>query len=280
MSLWETISTIKHKKSLSGHICKLKNKYKETSQCILQKASFTLEAVVIIPLVTGVFVTILFFFQILYIEGKVDEALMYAGRKVAVESSITNSNEALFLSAKALVTKVLYQYPEVNHNLKHGVLGISLLESDFSGKRIKLCASYKIKLPVSCFGMDAVEVYQTNSFQKWRGDGSKNKDESWVYVTEYGRVYHRSLNCRVLALKIKDISYKRIKNLRGKDGQKYYPCKQCIKEGFLTENSRVYYTDYGVLYHLRGNCSALKRTIERVPLSEVEEVPECHFCGE
>ena len=49
-----------------------------------QKASFTLEAAVVIPLVTGFFVVLLMFFRILQIQTQVQEALVMAGRKTAV----------------------------------------------------------------------------------------------------------------------------------------------------------------------------------------------------
>ena len=77
------------------HIKKLYRKAKlpgdDSSQkmpsCTCLKASYTLEAAVIFPLVAGFFVFILFFFRVIQVESQVKAALYYSSRMSALASS-------------------------------------------------------------------------------------------------------------------------------------------------------------------------------------------------
>ena len=87
-------------------ICHLQH-IKETSFCTCLKASLTVEAVIIIPLTMGFLFSLLFFFQMIKIQIAVEEALMYTGRILAVESCLTDNEEVLYLSAEALLKQKL-----------------------------------------------------------------------------------------------------------------------------------------------------------------------------
>ena len=98
----------------------------------------------------------------------------------------------------------------------------------------------------------------------------------YVYVTKTGQVYHASLSCRVIDLSIKSTSLDGIPALRGKNGQKYYECSRCKWKDDKKE--RVYYTDYGELYHKDIACTALKRTVEKIRLEDINGRRPCSFC--
>ena len=102
------------------------------------------------------------------------------------------------------------------------------------------------------------------------------EDEAYVYVTPTGEVYHANLSCRVLQLSVKETTVDRIPFLSGKSGQCYYECGRC--EWKDKKKERVYYTDYGELYHKDISCSAIKRTIEKILFEDIGGRRPCSFC--
>lgn len=276
MSLWPFFQS--ELKMCSPQKCtfKIHIKNQRASFCTCRKASYTLEAAVVIPLVAGYLVTLLFFFSILEIQCEVDEALLYAGRKTAVESSMVDSEEALLLSAEAYMLYALQENSLIEKYIKHGVWGISLWKSEFEGEEIVLRADYVVKLPISFGGIGQVELSSQNCFRKWTGDRVPETEGTFVYVTASGEAYHANLSCRSVNLSVKSTTIDAISFLRGKDGQKYYECSWCEWESSSRE--RVYYTDYGTLYHKDIGCSAIKRTVEKIELEDVGDKRPCSFC--
>lgn len=250
---------------------------REASFCVYRKASMTVEAAVVIPLTMGFLLTILFFFRVLFVQTCVEEALVYTGRAIAVESCLTDTEEALFLSAEGILNYKLSQENDIKRYVIGGALGVSLLGSQMSGKEILLIANYMVKIPIEFFGQKGIWLTSENSFVKWKGDLYTGTSEGeWVYITETGSVYHKNTSCRSLDLSIQEGLLKEISLYRGVNGQKYYPCDRCLKN--LHEIQVVYFTDYGNLYHGEISCSALKRTITKVLLSQVGNRRECSFC--
>ena len=278
MSLWTFIRFLQMIRSPHRREHKIPNNIQRASFCICQKASYTIEAAVVIPLIAGYLVMFLFFFYILEIQCEIDEALMYAGRKTAVLSSVVDSKEELFLFAEAHLLYILKDNPKIERSIKHGHFGISLLRSEFEGEDVVLRADYIVKFPISFLGIGEIELSSQNRFRKWTGVRQENAENGYVYISADGEVYHASLSCRVLDLSVKETSLDLISSLRGKDGQKYYECNRCKWED--KEKERVYYTDYGVLYHKDIACSALKRMVEKVRAEEIGERRPCSFCLE
>ncbi|MBQ8518851.1 MAG: hypothetical protein IJ455_04480 [Agathobacter sp.] len=229
-----------------------------------------------IPLLAAYLVTMLSFFTILEIQCEVDEALLYAGRKTAVESSIVDSEEALFLSAEAYLLYALGDNSLIEKNIKHGAWGIALWKSEFGDEEIILRAEYVVKLPFSCLGIGEIKLSSQNYFRKWVGDRPMEEEGDYVYVTTYGTVYHVNLSCRSINLSVQDTTIDRIPYLRGENGQKYYECTRC--EWKDSKKERVYYTDYGSLYHKDIACSAIKRMVEKIKIEDIGERRPCSFC--
>ena len=276
MTLWNFFKSDKMMQSPQNSMHKILIQCQRASFCTCKKASYTLEAAVVIPLLAGYLVTILFFFTILDIQCAVDEALFFAGRKTAVESSVVDSEEVLFLSAEAYMCYALKDNSQIQKYVPHGVLGISLFDSRISGEYIWLKADYVVELPISFLGINRVNLSSQNCFRKWTGDRQMEDAGEYVYVTKTGQVYHASLSCRVIDLSIQSASLGVIPALRGKNGQKYYECSRCKWKDDKKE--RVYYTDYGELYHKDIACSALKRTVEKIRLEDINGRRPCSFC--
>lgn len=134
-------------------------------------------------------------------------------------------------------------------------------------------------VPVMGFGTKRTIV--NCRMRKWTGYDvtgavTEEEGEEWVYITPYGESYHRSRDCRYLSLKIKAATTDEISSYRNKSGEIYYPCGTC-NDGRQT--GICFYTDYGNRYHMMPNCSALKRTIRTVRLSEVGNRHACSYCG-
>ena len=276
MSLWDLIKSEKIMHSPHRRALKSYNKNQRASFCICFKGSYTLEAAVVIPLLAGYLVTVLFFFSILEIQFAVDEALIYAGKKTAVESSLVDSEELLFLSAEGYLQYTLAENTLIERFVKHGSLGIRLWKSEFSGEEIILRAEYEVMLPISFFEIGKIRMSSQNSFRKWIGNSTTDIAVDEVYVTQTGTVYHNSLSCRSIDLSIETGLIQDVRTLRGKNGQKYYECTRC--EWTDKDEERIYYTDYGTLYHKDIACSALKRTVSKIKLEQVGNRRPCSFC--
>lgn len=275
MSHWKR--NMYHKNKISLRICTQTKSInnQETSLCTRPRASLTIEASFIVPLMAGFLAIILFFFRVISVQVVVEEAMVYTGRCVAVESCVVSSEEALFLSAESIFRMLVDENVVVNSYVENKSWGISLLKSEFTGDVIWLRAEYAVKLPVSFFGTDCIYLSSENSFHKWIGSNGLEHVEKWVYITQTGSVYHTSVDCRVLDISIKTAFLSEIGDYRGVDGQKFYPCSRCKKEDCQV----VYYTDYGTLYHYDVVCSSLKRTIKKIPLEEVGSRHICSFCN-
>lgn len=276
MTLWTKKFLKEGKRSPHRRTTQIPEAIRRASFYTCKKASYTLEAAVVIPLLAAYLVMLLFFFSILEIQCEVDEALLYAGRKTAVESSIVEEEELLFLSTKAYLLYALENSSLVQKYVKSGAWGIQLWGSEFGGEDIVLRASYEVELPISFLGIGHIELSSQNQFRKWNGDRIIEEQGDYVYVTPTGEVYHANLTCRSINLSVKKSSIDQIPHLRGKNGQKYYECSRCNWKD--SKKERVYYTDYGTLYHKDIACSAIKRTVEKVKKEEVTERRPCSFC--
>ena len=95
-------------------------------------------------------------------------------------------------------------------------------------------------------------------------------------MTDYGLVYHKSMNCSYLELSIQAVSASEIENLRNESGGKYHPCESCGEEAVT--GGRVFITNYGNRYHTSLDCNKVKRNIYAVPLDEVYGLGGCSKC--
>lgn len=252
--------------------------YKETPRCLCFTAGFTLEAAVVLPLAASFFVSILFFFRIMQIQLVVQKALDDAGRQLAIYSAKEASVPDL-AAAEVLFLKELGDEKLTDEYILGGKLGISLLQSEFDERDVRVKAYYLIRLPIQIFWMRDFAIEQHADCRRWTGwspGGGANSEDEWVYITETGSVYHYTSTCSHLELSIRSVQRAQIADLRSENGEKYYKCKQCGEP----ENAwgTVYITNQGNRYHSDLNCSGIKRTIYMVRLSEVEGRSCCSRC--
>ena len=113
-------------------------------------------------------------------------------------------------------------------------------------------------------GYDVTEVHK------------RGEEDSIVYMTEYGSVYHKNRACTHLALSIRAVASSKIMENRNEDEEHYEACEYCGENGIVTV---VFVTSYGKKYHTTTKCQGLKRSIRSIPLSQVKGVNPCQKCG-
>ena len=275
---------------------------KGTSSAAFLRGSLSLEAAISLPLFLAVLTAVYTFFSVMAFQFRLKLALTETGKKLA---SYTYAAELLQDDddGKESVMKELGEWivwQALSETLVRAMVceelgkpGVTLLESGFtelsfggshidreSGNLI-LKAEAKVRIPFLpspfYFTLSERAVLRTWSSGEVKPDSSGEEDTEpeYVYITEYGKVYHRSPSCSVLALRVYTADRDGIEDRRNLDGSRYYPCEICGPEG----RTKVYITDYGVRYHFRADCPNLKRTVRKVPVSEAAGLSPCRICG-
>ena len=220
-----------------------------------------------------------------------ESELMEMVEEESVISSLTGYGVSLLLSetyVSSSVTKYLGEEYLDNSCLSGGAASVSYLQSQImvSGDIIDLVADYRISPFLSWFGVDGFSMQSRYYGHAWTGytigdvsDGTEDEEDDetqMVYITPTGKVYHLSESCTYLKPSIQYIDASEVDQARNSSGARYYACETCkpVKSGTLV------ITEDGNRYHSSASCSALKRTIITVPLSEVEgSMQSCSKCG-
>jgi uncharacterized CHY-type Zn-finger protein len=257
-----------------------KDDYNEVPLCTRgkpAKASFTLEAAVILPLVAAFLAVILFWFRVLEVETEVYAALNYASRQTAAAGTLSENDSAELVLAEGFFLSKLSQAGTAGNYLSSTQKKLLLTNSVLDGDYVDLIADYRIKLPVAFFSVKDIHIRQESKSRKWTGSKPDDADGVYVYVTETGTVYHLTKECKYLDLSIRRVDPADLVSLRNVSVHKYYECEHCAEKN--TENETVYVTDYGDAFHYSVECSGLKRSIYVVLKSEVGEKKLCSKCA-
>ena len=161
------------------------------------------------------------------------------------------------------------------------LLGVRLGKSRIMEEKaqLELIAEYEVRSPWLLFGTGTIPVRQRQLCRAWvgsRGAGAEGEWEEMVYVTPYGEVCHRDMECRHLKLSLQMTTQAEAEAGRNKNGERYQACSGCCREH---TSGAVYVTDYGNRYHQNLNCQGLKRTVYLVFASEAQGKSVCKSCG-
>lgn len=239
-----------------------------------KKASYTVEAAVILPLFLFISVSFLIFFRVQAIEWAVEVSLEDTAREISLypagDSEKQDNSSTLRASAVAIAeAKILTKKAPLKF-VRFNALGMDFSKTVVDKRDVDLVVSYAIPMPVSWFGLKQINVTQRAKTHRWVGfdpNEGKGADNSIVYVTEFGEAYHTRLNCTYLNPSIRMVSMASVKDARNEGGGRFTPCPLCAQSGSQT----VYITSYGNRYHSNIRCSGLKRTIRATTKIEAEE---------
>lgn len=253
-------------------------------------ASLTLEAACTLPLFLCAVLAVLYFTDAAVLQVRLLNGIREAGRQMAVAAAAGDlagraEGESLGLSgtvlsaayAKSAVKKAAGTLPERVMGGDITLLGSTFLEDEM----IDLRVSGRLKIPVPFFSVPGIRYWQRGYVRAWTGrasgaaggeDGAGEEDTA-VYVTATGSVYHLDENCTHIRLSIRQVGLDQAKALRSLDGSKYYACACYEGEG------AVYITSDGNRYHGTLECSRLKRSVRKVNMDEVQDMRACSKCG-
>lgn len=171
---------------------------------------------------------------------------------------------------------------------KGRISGLDLSNTTISenGEEIHLQAEYRIMLPFAFFLPDSVPAVSRSFRRGWtgstggrnrKGDGEKGQSETMVYVGRTRTRYHISPSCHYISNDIQAVAWEDIREKLSSSGSHYKPCGVCGSGA--GEPMTVYVMPNGRYYHSRQDCSSIAYYVQKVPLSEVEDLGACSYCG-
>ena len=267
------------------------------------KGSLTLEAAIVLPIFLSLAISLISVLEMMNLYARVEFALHETAREIALmmypadfarkfgeeifenkyEWELPDENILNPLASETLVRAMFtdnFGYKNLNNSLiKNGEAGIFFFRSETVNDKgdIDLIVTYKVEPLFNMFGLGKMTFSNRVKMHSWVGYvREKHEDDEYVYITENASVYHTRRDCTHLCLTINSVKVSDVDKYRNKDGKIYKVCKKCGND----ENRAgyVYITPYGEVYHTSISCSGLKRTIYKVPLSEVSGLGECERC--
>lgn len=256
-----------------------------------KRGSLTVEAALILPLFLSAVLTLVSLMPLIKNQEEIGFSVMEAGKWASEAEFFYERMERIPAAEEILlqemIRKGLSEDGFSENSIRGGRAGLICPRCSVS-EEIVLQAVHFPKpavsiLPVS-FRVAGTQAH-TRGFvgdDAFPGDSSLSEtdayaEEIYVYVTEYGVVYHRKLTCPHLNLHIQTGTIEEVLKARSADGSIYYPCEYC-RPGKGTDGTVYYYTTDGNRYHRDYHCKALTRSIREVLLSETT-LPPCHTCG-
>ncbi len=244
--------------------------------------SMALEGSLVLPVFLFFMMTVLLSLETVRFQSNVQEALHQAGNLRAL-----SEYQARYLGGEAsepegqireYLGSQLYPYL-CTAGGEDGVMVQDLSSSEGNG-RIEIRVEYAIKPFIGWIPIGQVRFRDCFISHPWIGYGGASvrdgaEGETYVYVTKTGGKYHLSHECTYLGVQPRATDYAGISSLRNASGEKYHACQRCRP----ARGGTVYITEAGSSYHGKADCSALKRTVYMIPLSEAAGYGACSKCG-
>ncbi len=240
-----------------------------------KKGSMTVEAALVLPLFIFAMVLFGYLGKIAQYQDEIQWAMTRVVREASAEYGM-GQNEVL--KSKAYYLAKLYMYLDIDG------ISLSLRNSKFmeENDEIDLVVDYRIKVPFSFLLKNTYSFQQrvrSRGFVGVEQRGAEQTEEIWVYIATTGRVYHRQEDCTYLKLSISQMKYEDMEELRNVSGGKYYACEKCAKGKEISKETEVWITNYGDSYHIMKSCGGIRRTVEKISLSQVGTKTPCSKCG-
>lgn len=251
---------------------------KERASSFTSKGSMTLEAALSASFFFFAIVSMIYMFEIMVTQTNIRSALHAVSKEVAQES---------YVNPVIPTTKMEQRIAELvgEESLERSLVvnGSSGLDCSASKKYwnttiMDLSVRYEMEIPILMFRIPVIVKEEVIRVKGWTGYEVKLTEEienTMVYVTEYGIVYHADMDCSYLELSLKTVDEADIANLRNQSGAVYKECSSCRSDRV---GSKVYITDYGDKYHHSLGCKGIKRNIYAISLSDVHGLGGCSKC--
>lgn len=260
-----------------------KRKRASCSAPLLIKGSATVEAALVLPLFLCAICFLIMMGQLLLIEGEIAHAVSKTAFTCAKQEAVREVSQKKISGSGLLAANMIFYSLLQGDDLckecieggKHGILvRAEKLEGE---EKILVKASYILKIPVPFFGggriLRNIEV-KRRIYTGYLPHGSEaGGDNKMVFVTDHGSVYHTSLSCSHVSLKISANAL----SVKALEAKGFRACEKCIKKG--SDPKAYYITAEGDCYHSRLSCSGLKRTVKSATISEVGGLKKCSRCA-
>lgn len=168
---------------------------------------------------------------------------------------------------------------------KKWVRDVSFMRTAIENDMVHIVMTYRMPLPFSVFRIDSIKAEAVCVRRLWTGAEGNRKGnllpgedemEEMVYVGRNSTRYHRNRNCHYLFNDLKRVQAGEMDGLRNQEGKRYYPCPSCKA---ADSKGPFFIMPWGTRYHSTGQCGAIRAYVQTVPLSEVEHLGECSYCG-
>lgn len=281
----------------------------------LQKASLTVEAALVLPVFLYFLLSFLYFIQIFTVQETIQAAITKMGLNLAKTSyifkdfpdiedalsfdfTVFNNEYELGLDELAdhlasgnlikLYAKKYLDTDQINRScIVDGFDGINFTGSSIlcGEDYIDIVVSYEVSIPVKIFALGDMRMVQRVRLRNWteyeaapayQTEETANGDDTYVYITDTGSVYHKDENCSHIKLSVRAVQGIPA-GLRNEYGGKYTPCEACCT-GHEDENATYYITSDGTKYHTRRDCPKIKRSVRKVKRSEAGNRTPCKRC--
>lgn len=244
------------------------------------QGSATIEAVCIMPILLFAFWAFYSMGQIYILENQIYQATMNTADYLAEYAYLAEDTGMELLGTGAAYV-VMQEYLPKDRRIENYVTGgpkglvitspVILDEEGFFCLQVRYRARIPVPLLQDLSFPVEVQVRQ-KAYTGYQEKGKADADQRYVYLTEYSSVYHNSRSCSHLNLTVFPVSAVALQSVYGN----LKPCDFC---GNKTADT-YYVTATGDCYHTSMECSGLKRTVRRVPFSQVSGYLPCSRCGE
>ena len=250
------------------------------------KGSITLEAAIALPIFIFFFTTLLSVMNAMYIQLSLqiqleetartisktvyntytthlvlnddkDDDTTYADLNLAILSIATIQNTFLDSDMKNFLD---------NSSVHKGSKGINFLSSNIDADKgfVDLVLTYSVKIPFVPKNIATINLSNRCYLHLYMGESLSKELESentYVYCTVYGQVYHTNKYCQYLLNYSKATSFNQI------DLAMYQTCLSCVDmdlSQLKSANPIVYTTDKGYAYHTSLECSTFTGSVYRL----------------
>lgn len=262
------------------------------------QAGMTVEAAILMPFFLMLILSLLSFMEIIRLQNSITMGLREAGTPMTVYGYAGDRlRESTQIDLTGIMPNVILTYGYVSDKVNAFVGEDYLDHSPLSGEagaiqyitssimerddQVDLRAVYFAEPDFNVAFLPKLALVSRYFGRAWTGyqvDGKAQagNQETFVYVTPNGTVYHMSRECTHLRLSIKSCPLEEVNQRRNGNGGRYNPCTLCGKKEIV---KMVYITTEGDRYHTSVQCSGLKRTIDVIPLSQAGGRTKCKRCG-